>query len=225
MTETAEQYRTRLATYVEGTDPIAMQREATGTITRLIEGVADAKLKDQPTPGKWSVTEILMHLAEDELVSTWRYRQMLEHETPELAGFDQDLWARLGDYASCEHGLPIKHSIAFCQMTGYTLPVRSRAVPAELKLGIDRTNLEANASNRNQHLTKWARIGYDLVIASFWLRVSQLAIDQCCHLFWTTHDLGLAANLDGSVVAGGRGLGRIGTSSPSKWLGCIRVHR
>jgi len=101
-TETVEQYRTRLATYVEGRDPIAMQREAPGTIAGLIEGVANAKLKDQPTPEKWSVTEILMHLAEDELVSTWRYRQMLEHETPELAGFDQDLWARLGDYASCE---------------------------------------------------------------------------------------------------------------------------
>jgi len=102
MTETSEQYRTRLAKYVEGRDPVTMQREAPGTIARLIEGVGHAKLKDQPAPGKWSVTEILMHLADDELVSTWRYRQMLEHETPTLAGFDQDLWARLGDYAACE---------------------------------------------------------------------------------------------------------------------------
>ncbi len=102
MTETIGQYRARLATYVEGKDPIVMQREAPDMIARLIDGVSQAKLQDHPEPGKWSVTEILMHLAEDELVSSWRYRQMLEHETPELAGFDQDLWARLGDYASWE---------------------------------------------------------------------------------------------------------------------------
>ena len=102
MTETAEQYRVRLAMYVEGKDPIALQRQAPATIAGLIHGATDAKLKEQPGPGKWSVTEILVHLAEDELVSFWRYRQILEHESPALAGFDQDLWARLGDYASWE---------------------------------------------------------------------------------------------------------------------------
>ena len=100
MTETPEQYKTRLAGYVEGRDAIAMQREALHAITRLIEGVAVAKLKQRPAPGKWSVTEILAHLAEDELTSTWRYRQMLEHEAPVLLGFDQDLWATVGEYAS-----------------------------------------------------------------------------------------------------------------------------
>jgi uncharacterized damage-inducible protein DinB len=102
MHETAEQYSARLAEYVEGRDPIAMQREASGTIARLIEGVPNAKLKARPEPGKWSVTEILMHLAEDELVSAWRYRQMLEHAAPALAGFNQDLWAQWGDYSSWE---------------------------------------------------------------------------------------------------------------------------
>jgi hypothetical protein len=39
-------------------------------------------------------------LAEDELATAWRYRQMVEHSGIELAGFDQDLWARIGDYRS-----------------------------------------------------------------------------------------------------------------------------
>ena len=44
-------------------------------------------------------TEILAHLAEDELTSsTWRYRQMIENPGVQLAGFDQDLWAQVGDY-------------------------------------------------------------------------------------------------------------------------------
>jgi uncharacterized damage-inducible protein DinB len=100
MTETAEQYKMRLETYVAGKDPIAMQREATRTLAALIEGEPEGKLLQRPAPGKWSVTEILAHLAEDELTSSWRYRQMLEHDAPGLFAFDQDLWARVGDYAS-----------------------------------------------------------------------------------------------------------------------------
>ena len=100
MAETSEQYRTRLASYVEGRDPVAMQREAPATIAQLLRNVPAAKLNAAPAPGKWSITQIVMHLAEDELTSTWRYRQMLEHNTPDLPGFDQDLWARLSDYAS-----------------------------------------------------------------------------------------------------------------------------
>lgn len=104
MTETAEQYKTRLEGYTTGKDPIAMQREAPRTLARLIGGVAEAELTRRPAPGKWSVTEILAHLAEDELTSTWRYRQMLEHDGIELRGFDQDLWAKVGDYASWKPG-------------------------------------------------------------------------------------------------------------------------
>lgn len=104
MAETAEQYHTRLAAYVQGRDAIAMQREAPRTLAHLIQGVSTEKLKRPPAPGKWSVTEIITHLAEDELVSSWRYRQMLEYDDPQLAGFDQDLWARLGGYASWEPG-------------------------------------------------------------------------------------------------------------------------
>jgi DinB superfamily len=100
MVEAAEQYKARLAAYTEGKDPIAMQREAPRTLAHLIEGASESTLRFGPSPGKWSVTEILAHMAEDELSSTWRYRQMLEHDAPELPGFDQEMWARLGDYPS-----------------------------------------------------------------------------------------------------------------------------
>lgn len=102
MTESAEEYKTRLAAYINGKDPIAMLREAPRTVARLIEGVVPAKLKQPPAPGKWSVLQIIAHLAEDELASAWRYRQMLEHDGPELIAFDQNLWAQLGDYSSWE---------------------------------------------------------------------------------------------------------------------------
>lgn len=97
-----EQYKTRLAAYVQGKDSIAMQRETPDTLARLIEGVPAGTLKRSPAPGKWSVAAILAHLAEDELASSWRYRQMIENSGAMLPGFDQDEWARLGDYASWE---------------------------------------------------------------------------------------------------------------------------
>jgi uncharacterized damage-inducible protein DinB len=98
--ETKEQYRARFAAYVDGKDVLVMQREAPRTLARLIVNVPEERLKAKPAPGKWSVTEIIAHMAEDELISSWRYRQMIEHDTPELRDFDQDLWARLGDYTA-----------------------------------------------------------------------------------------------------------------------------
>jgi hypothetical protein len=98
--ETSERYAQRLAGYVEGKDFLAMQQEAPGRLQRLVAGVANRQLICRPAPGKWSVVEILAHLAEDELTSSWRYRQMIEHNGVTLMGFDQDQWAELGAYRS-----------------------------------------------------------------------------------------------------------------------------
>jgi DinB superfamily len=98
--EAPNEYQLRLAGYVAGKDPIAMQRAAVDTLARLTRGVPEKKLRRKPAPQKWSVVEIVAHLAEDELVTSWRYRQMIEHSGVTLTGFDQDEWARLGDYGS-----------------------------------------------------------------------------------------------------------------------------
>ncbi|MEO8593554.1 MAG: DinB family protein [Candidatus Solibacter sp.] len=80
------------------------QRAAASRLACLIGGVSEAALRRAPGPGKWSVVEVIAHLAEDELSSTWRYRQMLEHPGVELTAFDQNLWAQWGDYARWEIG-------------------------------------------------------------------------------------------------------------------------
>ena len=100
MGESIEEYQSRLSGYVRGRDPLEMQREAPGRLAQLIAGVEEARLGRRPEPGKWSVREILAHLAEDELATSWRYRQMIEHDGELLLPFDQDEWARLGDYGS-----------------------------------------------------------------------------------------------------------------------------
>jgi hypothetical protein len=103
------EYSARILAYTAAADPIQMQREAVTVIEELLAGHSDEDLRMRPRSGKWSVIEILAHLADDELVSTWRYRQMIERSGCELSAFDQDHWARLGAYSSwhAEEGLAL----------------------------------------------------------------------------------------------------------------------
>jgi hypothetical protein len=93
-------YKTNLGAYAQGKDALAMLSDAPRMIAGLIAGVSELALRFRPLPRKWSVTEIITHVAEDELVTSWRYRQMIEKSGCALAAFDQDRWARLGDYAT-----------------------------------------------------------------------------------------------------------------------------
>ena len=95
-----DHYRSRLDANSTGSDPLAMQAETLAILTEFVRGVPEQALRRRPHPDKWSVVEIIAHLAEDELVTSWRYRQMIENSGCPLAAFDQDEWARLGDYPS-----------------------------------------------------------------------------------------------------------------------------
>jgi uncharacterized damage-inducible protein DinB len=50
-------------------------------------------------PGKWSIRQIIAHVADAELVYAQRFRQVIAEENPSLMPFDQDAWARNLDYS------------------------------------------------------------------------------------------------------------------------------
>ncbi len=52
-----------------------------------------------PAPGKWSARQIVAHLADSELVSAHRFRQVIAEENPTLVAYSQDAWAASLDYA------------------------------------------------------------------------------------------------------------------------------
>jgi uncharacterized damage-inducible protein DinB len=93
-------YQSRLQSYSEGRDPLEMQREAPRLLAVLIQDCSPEVLRRSPAKGKWSVAEILAHLADDEVATAWRYRQMIENPGCQLAGFDQDAWAAMGKNAA-----------------------------------------------------------------------------------------------------------------------------
>jgi hypothetical protein len=97
MPDTSE-YLLRIRQHASGKDPLEAQAQTAIILAELVGNVSDKRLRERPSPEKWSVGEILAHLAEDEIATAWRYRQMVEHSGIELAGFDQDLWAKIGNY-------------------------------------------------------------------------------------------------------------------------------
>jgi len=50
-------------------------------------------------PGKWSIRQIVAHLADAEMVGAHRFRQVIAEESPTLIAFNQDLWTQNLDYA------------------------------------------------------------------------------------------------------------------------------
>ncbi len=100
MSETPQQYKERVLKLVENKDAIAVQRETAARLAKLVEGASREQLAKRPAAEKWSVSEILVHLAEAEVSCFWRYRQMIEHNGSTIVPFDQDLWYKLGDYPS-----------------------------------------------------------------------------------------------------------------------------
>src|SRR5262245_18541520 len=98
MTETPDQYIQRILGNLDNREPLEIQADTAYAMERLTAEVAPEKLRQRPAPGKWSVGEILVYLAEAEIVLGWRVRSILGAPGAPLQAFDQDAWARAGRY-------------------------------------------------------------------------------------------------------------------------------
>lgn len=67
-------------------------------IAVVTTGVAGAELDFHPAPGKWSIRQIVCHLADTEIVAADRFRRIIAENEPALIGFQQDAWAEKLDY-------------------------------------------------------------------------------------------------------------------------------
>jgi DinB superfamily len=101
MQETVEQYKRRIMGYLGDQDPMRVQAGTVAKIERLVKGVPAARLRKRPAPGKWSVAEILAHLADGEIVAGYRMRSILGAPGTPIVAYDQDRWAESQNYAKC----------------------------------------------------------------------------------------------------------------------------
>jgi DinB superfamily len=107
MPETAQQYIQRILGHVEGHDAIKVQRATAAKLKKLIQGRTSKQLKWKPEPGKWSMAEIVAHLADVEIVASWRMRSILGANGTAIQAFDQDAWASVFEYGKRDP----KHSL------------------------------------------------------------------------------------------------------------------
>lgn len=88
-----ERYRAALG----DDDPFFAMAEAPGRLRKLVKGLTEKQLSRSPAPGKWSIKQIVAHLADGEVILGSRYRMAAAHDRPPIAGYDQDLFVeRLG---------------------------------------------------------------------------------------------------------------------------------
>ena len=92
MQETADQYRQRILSYLKGDDPLKLQAAAPAKLAKLLKTVSPAGARKRPAPGRWSVAEIVAHIADTELVGGYRIRLILGAPGSQIIGFDQDNW-------------------------------------------------------------------------------------------------------------------------------------
>ena len=99
MQETPQQYIQRILGYIDGKDPLRVQRETPKKLQTQIKPLSKKQLTQRPEPGKWSIAEILAHLADAELVGGWRMRLISGSNGVPLQPFDQDVWAETFAYS------------------------------------------------------------------------------------------------------------------------------
>jgi DinB family protein len=137
-------------------DPFAVLETQVPWLERRTAGRDEAALRRAEAPGKWSVIEVIQHLADAELVTSFRTRMILAEDQPELQGYDQDRWASVLRYAD----VPLE--LALAQLRG----LRSanlrlwRTLTTEQR---DRAGLHSERGPESVGLTIRMMAGHDLV--------------------------------------------------------------
>ena len=111
-------------------DPLTVLGQTPSAVTQAITGLTRNQLRISEAPGKWSIVQVLQHLADSDLVWGWRLRMILAQDRPQITGYDQDLWAERLNYASADAD---EAMAVFTLLRRANLKLIDRATPAELK--------------------------------------------------------------------------------------------
>ena len=128
--ESAAAYVSAILNLLGDRDPLAVLRETTSELRRATDGLSPQQLRQREREGKWSIAQILQHLADADIVWAWRMRLVLAQDRPPLTGYDQDLWADRLHYDEADPSEAIE---LFAVLRRANLRLMERASPADLK--------------------------------------------------------------------------------------------
>lgn len=97
-------------------------------IRRLLSIVPPDKLDQPPAPGEWTARQIIIHLADLELISGLRLRRVLAEDRPRLPRYDEQSWSARLDY---ERSSPEEAIALMVALRLWAVARLRRATPAE----------------------------------------------------------------------------------------------
>lgn len=117
MAESFAEYAQRIRGYLGSKEPVQSMQETPAALSEMLQGVAEAVWSKPSAPGKWSIGEIVAHLADAELVAGFRYRAIAgaDNGVP-IVGFDQNRWAEAGNYRAVALEAGLKSFLALREM-------------------------------------------------------------------------------------------------------------
>ena len=83
-------------------DPIETLSATAAKLRESLTGLQDRQMRQAEAPGKWSIVQVVQHLADSDLVWGWRLRLILAQDRPAITGYDQDAWADRLRYADSD---------------------------------------------------------------------------------------------------------------------------
>jgi uncharacterized damage-inducible protein DinB len=111
------------------TDPIMVLEETPSWLAARTDHLPESALRRPERAGRWSIVQVLAHLADCEIVFGWRARMTLTEDRPLIQGFPQERWEERFDYASVD---PAEALHAFATMRRCNLRVWRAATPEDL---------------------------------------------------------------------------------------------
>src|SRR3954469_9246239 len=72
---------------------IAQYKDGYRAVSEALVKITDEELDASPGPGKWTVRQIVHHLADSEMTAAVRFRLLVAEDRPAIKGYDQDRFA------------------------------------------------------------------------------------------------------------------------------------
>lgn len=144
--------------FLQQEDPLTIIATTPDRLEQLIAASTQEKLQQRPSPKKWSVRDILCHLADSETAYAFRLRQTVAEAHHLIQPYDQDAFA-----AAYEERTPREGLDAFSALRRWNLLFIRSAVPAALPKAVThpergtmtfQTILETMAGHDLNHLAQ-----------------------------------------------------------------------
>jgi uncharacterized damage-inducible protein DinB len=152
----ADAYIAAILDVLGDSDPLGVLGATPASFAQVIQGLSPAELRAPEKPGKWSLQQLVAHMADSEVVWSWRLRMVLAHDRPPLTGYDQDLWAERLGYEDADADLSLR---VFTTLRERNLDLLRGAGPEELhRVGMHQERGEESV----QHMMR-LYAGHDIV--------------------------------------------------------------